>query len=99
MTYTTMSFIQNSWPKPDYLKKVPSYSKSSKIKKTKVFFSDTPVVLDNYTLINGTNSIIQRSPVKYAADQLFVCAMVWWLILGGVKNSIVRFFNQSGTRY
>jgi len=99
MTYTTMSFIQNSWPKSDYLKKVPSYHKIRKLEKTKIFFSDTPVVLDNYTQINSTNSIIPRSPVKYAADQLFVCAMVWWLILGGVKNSIVRFFNQNGTRY
>ena len=93
-----MSFMHNSWHQPDYLKRVSSYSNYRKNKKTNIFFRDTPAVLDNYTQVNGTNSIIPIT-LKYATDQLFVCAMVWWLILGGVKKSIVRFFNQNGTMY
>ena len=97
-----MSFIQNSWPQPEYLKKVSSYNKLKTVKKTQrvpVFFAHKSGMANNYTEFNVTTQIIDRSPAKYATDQLCVCIMMWWFILGGIKNFFIQMFNQNGTRY
>jgi len=93
----TMSFIQSSWPKPIYLKQIPSYDKKNIIKMN--FKEDNIDLISNISINNTTNYIIPRSNQKYVLDQFIVCAMVWWIILGGVKNSVVRFFTHNGTRY
>ena len=93
-----MTFIQSSWPKPHYLKRIPSYDKKDITKMN--FIEDNNDLIANKSIINDTtNSIIPRSNQKYVLDQFIVCVMVWWIILGHVKNVIVGFFNQNGTRY
>jgi len=89
----TMSFIQSSWPKPIYLEK--TYSR--KQIKSQQFFYKNDNGVEN--IENITNSIVQRSAPKYFFDQVLVCAMVWWIILGGIKKNLVSKFNHNGTRY
>jgi hypothetical protein len=90
----TMSFIQSSWPKPIYLEKT-SYCKNKKPQK--IFYIKNDNGVEN--IENITNSIVERSAPKYFFDQVLVCAMVWWIILGGIKKNLVSMFNQNGTRY
>ena len=88
-----MSFIQSSWPKPIYLEK----TSSRKQIKSQQFFYKNDNGVEN--IENITNSIVQRSAPKYFFDQVLVCAMVWWIILGGIKKNLVSKFNHNGTRY
>ena len=87
----TMSFIQSSWPKPIYLENT-SCCKNKKSQKIFYIKNDNGVE-------NIANSIVKRCAPKYFFDQFLVSAMVWWIILGGIKNNLVSRFNHTGTRY
>ena len=114
-----MSFIDSSWPKPPYLKRVSSHERFMKLKKIKqnpiffknkydniqidnnISFKDNNISFkDNDTqIMNYTNTIIPRGPIKYYSDQLTVCIIFWCIMLKGLKNYLFKGTYQNGTRY